>query len=205
MVLKFTLLGDGTSDAALVPIIERVIEEALPDFAFRVEFASNLGAIGSNLSTRIAAVMKRYPCEILLVHRDAENQHVDARLEEIRNASQGLSTAIVAVVPVRMTEAWLLLDGDAIRSASGNPYGSTPLSIPRANQIENIPNPKQLLFELLTSASELRGRRRASFNPREHVRRVAELVSNHDLLRQLPSFQRFESELIAATGTFTQS
>lgn len=203
MVLKFTLLGDGTSDAALVPIIEKIVEEALPDSAFRVEFASNLGAIGSDLSTRIAAVMKRYPCEILLVHRDAENQNMDARLEEIRNASQDLSVAIVSIVPVRMTEAWLLLDRDAIRSASGNPNGSTPLNIPRASQIENIPNPKQLLFDLLTTASELGGRRRASFNPREHVRRVAELISNHNLLRQLPSFQRFENELMAATDTFT--
>jgi hypothetical protein len=36
----------------------------------------------------------------------------------------------IPVVPVRMTEAWLLADEFAIRSAPGNPNGTQSLDLP---------------------------------------------------------------------------
>ena len=110
--------------------------------------------------------MDLYPCDLLFVHRDAEGVPHRSRVEEIEIAMQevravhegaGLPPHVV-VVPVRMTEAWLLFDEAAIRRAAGNPNGRVSLQLPPGDP-EEIADPKQLLHDLLRTASELGGRR----------------------------------------------
>jgi len=88
-----------------------------------------------------------------------------------------------------MTEAWLLIDESAIREASGNPNGRTPLALPRTRDLEKLPDPKELLYELLRQASELSGRRLAKFKPDECVHRLAELIDDFSPLCGLPAFK----------------
>jgi hypothetical protein len=40
---------------------------------------------------------------------------------------------VVCVVPVRMMEAWLLIDEMAIRRVAGNPNGRIPIELPVLN------------------------------------------------------------------------
>ncbi len=89
-----------------------------------------------------------------------------------------------------MTEAWLLFDESAIRLASGNPNGKVPLKIPHISRLEDQPDPKQLLHELLTAASELSGRRRKSFDPKAGTRSIARLLDDFSPLRKLSAFRR---------------
>ena len=84
----------------------------------------------SELRRRIEASLELYPCDLLFVHRDAENRPIDQRAAEIVTAAEGLQFPIVRVIPVRMMEAWLLTDEGAIRSAAGNPNGTDPLNVP---------------------------------------------------------------------------
>jgi hypothetical protein len=95
-----------------------------------------------------------------------------------------------------MTEAWLLFDGDAIRSAAGNPLGSVCLELPPLRRIEGLPDPKAQLHDLLLAAAEVTGRRRKRFRRdlAVTVHRVAELVGDFAPLRQLPAFARFERD-----------
>jgi hypothetical protein len=92
-----------------------------------------------------------------------------------------------------MMEAWLLTDASALRRAAGNPNGRHPLSLPRPQEIEDLPDPKTLLRDLLLDASGLRGRRRRSSSVNLH--RVAELTEGFEALRRLPAFQAMEAEL----------
>ena len=84
---------------------------------------------------------------------------------------------VVCVVPVRMQEAWLLIDEAALRRAAGNPNGTQPLAMPDVQRLEELTDPKQLISELLRQASELQGRRLERFNWRSSVHRVAEMIS----------------------------
>lgn len=104
---------------------------------------------------------------------DAERESRAVRQGEIETAvSASLNTVSywIPVIPVRMTEAWLLIDERAIRQAADNPNGSVPLNLPSVSRLERFPDPKALLNELLIEASEKTGRRRAKF------RRISELA-----------------------------
>ena len=120
-------------------------------------------------------------------------QEIEAAAREAAEAGPRFR---VPIVPVRMTEAWLLLETDAIRRAADNPNGDIPLAMPRLRDIETQPDPKHLLDDLLIAASEKNGRRRDMFRRELAWRRarVATLIQDYSPLRQVPAFASFASE-----------
>lgn len=144
-----------------------------------------------------ASALDPYPCELLFVHRDAESIHPQVRRRGIDEAwtPQTVGQPLVAIIPVRMTEAWLLLDETAIRSASGNPNGTMPLKLPGAARLESLKDPEALLFEALRTASGRAAGRLKAFSPEARRHRVAELTASFEPLRALPSFVRLEAQL----------
>jgi hypothetical protein len=120
------------------------------------------------------------------------------RYDEVNGAvaearQRGFTLPHVCVVPVRMQEAWLLLDEAAIRRASGNPNGRMALALPGPHAIEATPNPKTELHGLLTTASGRHGRRRKKFRPQVQAHLVTRYVRDFGCLRALPGFQRLET------------
>jgi hypothetical protein len=160
-------------------------------------FVVQVAAPGTNLRERLVRALKDYPCDVLFIHRDAERETRERRLDEIRRAvSAAGAPTFVPVVPVRMTEAWLLIDKSAIRRAAGNPNGGAHLPLPQPARLENVADPKRLLRECLIRASEKTGRRLQQFERDlpERAQRVAELIDDFSPLRQLPAFQAFEND-----------
>src|SRR5262245_46782466 len=129
MPFRFTLVGDGSTDSALVPIIDSVLKQVpkVCQAGYGIEFT--LGKSEDRecdgLAGRIEIALREFPCHAIFVHRDAEDADASGRLQEIADALASLQDLPqhVAVVPVRMTEAWLLIDIAAIRKASDNPTG----------------------------------------------------------------------------------
>lgn len=195
-IIRYTLLADGSSDMALISIINWLINQHFPDCRFEHQYVRNLGKVGSILSERISAALILFPCEILFVHRDAESQPLAFRREEIIVATNKIIDACVPIVPVRMTEAWLLSDEAAIRAAANNRNGRQPLDLPKKNQWESLIDAKQTLFDLLATASGKTGRALHKFHPDKHRHRITELTENFSSLRGLPSFDAFEESLI---------
>ena len=64
--------------------------------------------------------------------------------------------------------------------------------------LEQVADPKDVLFGLLRSASELSGRRLSAFDVNRSRRRVAEFVSDFSPLRALESFRRLEENVATA-------
>src|ERR1035437_5826671 len=198
-VLKTTLLSDGSSDRTLVPILDWLLHHIVTartlsgtqwaDLRYRRKQPQNL-------EERVRFAVEDYPCDILFVHRDAEAQSPADRRTEVLNAVQhlGSNPPAACVIPVRMTEAWLLLDERAIRLASGNPRGRQPLSLPVPASIERVADPKEALFQALRIASEQTGRRLRDLRVEERRHRVAERM-DYELLRNLSAFQSLENEL----------
>lgn len=196
--LTYTLLGDGTSDR----LLDYPIRWALSSLGVIVELGQwadlrYTKPQPSTLTDRAVAALELYPAELLLVHRDAERLPLTERVNEIRRAMSTVKDKHVAIVPVRMTEAWLLHDESAIRRASGNPNGTVQLSLPSPARVEADPDPKATLESALLTASELTGRRRqkrkADFSAMRA--RTAELIGSYEPVRASSAFQRFLDEL----------
>ena len=192
-----TLVMDGPSDACLVPIVEWTVRQNAPQIDFRLEVADrNLPPLRNGLRARILAAIKQFPCDILLIHRDAEALPRVERVTEIRHASVNVQAGLVPVVPVRMSEAWLLSDVAATRNLGTDPNGGAHLA--RSGDWEGMPDPKQCLNEALIRATELNVRRRGRFNVCRARVRVAELTADFQALRRIESFREFEREMNAA-------
>jgi hypothetical protein len=155
----------------------------------------------TGLHQKIRAAVELFPCDLLFVHRDAEREPRANRVAEIQAAIQRISSDLfagrpyVCVVPVRMTEAWLLFDEDAIRLAAGNPRSATPLCLPPLSKVEDLPDPKTVLNEILLRATEKPVRRLRKFRTGQAVQRLAELIQDFSPLRKATAFQTLEQEL----------
>jgi hypothetical protein len=193
--LACTLAGDGVSDRSLRTVLGWVLSQL--SLSQNRGFVVQVAAPGHNLRERLAKAIQHYPCDVLFVHRDAEKDPREKRVEEIREAASLVGVgACVPVVPVRMTEAWLLIDEAAIRRAAGNPNGEAPLPLPRVANLETVADPKEVLRKCLIQASEKTGRRLRQLERDlpERVQRVAELITDFSPLRQLPAFHAFERD-----------
>ena len=210
--IRYTLISDGSSDRALLPILTWVLRERGGVNRIQPEWADlrRLPIPPQTLCERILTAINLYPCDLLFIHRDAEGEDPDHRYEEIRNALKeaevkDIRTPAICVVPVRMTEAWLLINESAIRFAAGNPNGMKPLNLPDLSTIEQIQDPKEKLSDILRKASGLRGRRLKTFNMGESRIRVTELIDDFSPLRELKAFQRLEEDIskLKQSGWYT--
>jgi hypothetical protein len=192
--LSFTLVGEGPSDRALIPILTWLLRILGVELPIQSAFHSRKGI---SLRAKIRQAVQLYYCDLLFIHRDADRERREDRKDEIRAALAAAEIderlPSVCVVPVRMTEAWLLIDEQAIRRASGNPGGSQFLDLPQIPRLERIPDPKKTLHGALRSACGLHGRRLRSFEP--DVDLLANLIEDFRPLRRLKAFQALEEDV----------
>jgi hypothetical protein len=184
----------------LLPIIRWVIHNRLgPELPINPRTVVRAGPVGKRLE---AALRQSADCDLLVVHRDAvhgDHQH-EARIAEITDAVAVLaagSTRLpqhVCVVPVRMSEAWLLFDETAIRRAAGRPNGKVQLNLPRRG-FDSIADPKQVLNDALDRASERTGRKLEAFKRDRRPSWVADWIGDFSPLQRLPAFRHFEGEI----------
>lgn len=197
--LRYTLLSDGSSDQALQPILDWLLHKYFLGYAVQAAWAdfARLPRPPKTLSDRINIALKLYPCDILFVHRDAEKVAPAKRVAEIKSALRKSADSLtsICVVPVRMQEAWLLFDEAAIRRAAGNPGGKVPLDLPSPAKLEALPDPKQVLHELLRAASGKQGRRLKMFKISKAAFRVTSFIEDFSPLRALLAFKDLEEQI----------
>jgi hypothetical protein len=87
--VDFTLLTDGSSDRCLVPLLTRLIKTYHSEMVANGKWAdlSVLREAPKGLDNRIRKAVELYPCNVLFVHRDAEGETREKRVEEIRSAA----------------------------------------------------------------------------------------------------------------------
>ena len=138
--------------------------------------------------------------ELLFLHTDGEGDPEAARRERIEPAQRRIEKELsimagrtVAVVPVRETEAWAMVDGEAIRQTFGTHLDNRALGVPsRSRDVESIPDPKSALNKAYRAVTGKRKRRKS---PAYLLETLGERVSLPKL-RKVPAYQRFEQELI---------
>lgn len=199
-LLRYALLADGTSDDVLLEIVDWALRQR--DCLGDGEFFPAIRQPGrGRLVERLRdAVEDNGSYDLLFVHRDAENERIDARVNQIQAAVEkaGVAVAHVPIVPVRMTEAWLLFDERLIRRAAANPNGRMRIDVPKPSTLERLADPKSALVKALVTASSTKGRLRRTFDKNYARRRIAQLADDFSALRQLEAFRRFEADLDTA-------
>lgn len=204
--INYTLLSEGTTDKALLAIIDWLFRSKRSDLAVNGDWA-NIAAMPvrlPSLAAKIRASIEAYPCDILFVHRDSDNVSPEQRRGEIIEALGDADCnhhPLICVIPIRMVEAWLLFDESAIRDAVGNPNGRTRLNLPPLRRLETLPNPKEILRRVLEQASELTGRRRKDFGTAQTLVDLSLLIEDYSPLRQLSAFRRLEADIQAYLET----
>lgn len=151
-----------------------------------------------------------YGYHLLLLHADADDstpqrawkERIAPGIEQVHRAyanGENVCERCVPVIPVYMTEAWLLVDGEAFRRAVGTSRRLDELGFPnRAAAAETVADPKSLLEQAFQTSLEDRPRRR-----RRH-RRIGELYEplgrtiRLDQLGHLNAYNRFRNDLADA-------
>lgn len=220
MRIRFLLVCEGSSDDALVHHIKKLLikcgateADGTPDH--RIPSAVKQGqetslAVKVEQGLKLSGALDLLP-DLLFIHRDADHYRntnaagPDKRYNEIQAAVQSVRYhgRYVGVVPVRMTEAWLLANECEIRCVAGKPDNRCNLNLPALRGIERIGNPKQCLQELLLQAGSPKGRRRIKDFKSEnkfmsHRRQLIENLPVGGPLERLPSWVRFRNDTIAA-------
>ena len=201
MRIRFLLICEGSSDAALVSHIQALlidcdVSEADGTASFRGRRVSDKVRLGLQYHGSV---------NLLFVHRDADKEIPDVRYHEIRQgvSAAGYDRGWIGVVPVRMMEAWLLADEAGIRRVAGRPRGTEPLDLPAPGDLEGISDPKQTLREVLMKAGAPRGiRRRKRFQADFGVfrKQLAENLRPGGSLEQVAAWTRFRDDVAAAVG-----
>ena len=186
--LTWSIVADGGTDQMLVPAIEWAIHRLDSDVEIlEPEFRKRHGSVREFLHAYESGAM------LIFVHRDSENLALADRLVEFDGITR---SDVVPVVPVQMSEAWILFNGSAVARAAGSP--GTEVHVPGIGEIENIRNPKERLDELLLlAAGSPTGRRGKIFRRSIAQRRVsvADYIADYSPLENVPAFQRFQDAL----------
>lgn len=200
----FVLVTEGSSDAALEHPLRWLLQSNGVNRSIDGGWFDHreLPRKPRSLTEKIrAALDSNESCNLLFVHRDGdrESDPLFKRAREIREAIGSLDLKQscpphVCVVPVRMTEAWFLFEVAAIRMAVGNPRGRVALRLPSPNQVEGL-DAKEVLHDLMLSATELPHRRLRSFSEGAMFLRLASLVRDFSPLRSLLAFKALEQDI----------
>ncbi|MGW5210086.1 DUF4276 family protein [Streptomyces sp. NPDC004051] len=185
--LSLALLTEGASDQwFLVPLIDRQVAElalkASVGFDYSGVVAGECHTVAHrDLVTREVTDLLHY-FDIVVIHHDHNER---SKVEAIRERFPGEAHRIVALVPVRETEAWMLADPEALRESA--PTRDAAWKVPR--DVQKIADPKAVL------KAALGGRRDAEHD----FARLGQTVAL-DALGKVPAYRRWTAELRAEMG-----
>lgn len=201
--LRVTLRAEGPSDDMLLPIIRWSLHRHFGEIPVddRLADTRQLRETPHTLAEKIAAAERLFPCDVLFIHLDADKdpllkrRQIASAVAELR--AEGFVTPHICIIPVRESEAWVLIDEAAIREAAENRRGKVKLHLPSRKKLETVADPKAALDELIRTASELTGRAWDKFIGRFRPFWVADCITDYSPLLDLPAFRAFDADVKA--------
>ena len=202
--MELALIAEGTSDKVLVPPIHWLCIDISPNQSYEIEpiIFDNVTP-KPDLSAKIEIVLRQNRHQIILVHRDQDNMTRTDRIREIDSAVESAQkkydtvsqTRCVPVIPVRMTEAWFLIDEIAIKKAAGYPQNKAELDLPKPRQLEGIADAKELLYQKIKIASGHTGRKLKKVRPQQTIHILADTIEDYSPLNDLDAFKLLRQDL----------
>lgn len=206
------LFTEGTTD---VRFLSSIVERTLLDIAFECtgDIETELEIIkfektGMSFIDQILEASKigyeKYSMLILFVHTDSDDINDTLVFEsKIIPAQKKISIQdesifckhIIAIVPIQMTESWMLADSQLIKDEIG--IDKTDGELGLNSNPETINNPKKLIQEIIRlSKLDLTKRRRAKGLDISDLYQIIGQKIELDKLNKLPSYLKFKESLI---------
>ncbi len=158
----------------------------------------------------LRAARTAYGYHLLLLHADSDARSRDDALSEriepgmrralnASNSGSNLCESMVPVIPVRMTESWMLADPETLINVIGTRKTVRDLMLPdNPSGVERIADPKGKLRAVLKVLLDGRAhRRRRDVNVGNLYEPLARSISI-DRLERVPAFRSFQMELTAS-------
>jgi len=137
---------------------------------------------------------------ILCVHVDSDHisdknvmdRKITPAIDALNEFTDGICKVVVPIVPVTMSEAWILADKELFKAEIGTSLSDESLKINK--NPETVANPKALIEEALRIAQEDLPRRRDKLTIGELYQPIGQKISI-EKLNNLSSFQKFKKSL----------
>lgn len=195
-----------TDNRFLLSIIRRTFEAVALECESEIEVyePQPVTAAADTFAATVVAVARVAAAQgalVLCVHADADardDEHVRTHkvspaLAALQNAALPGSPALVALIPVRMSEAWMLADKTLLKDEIGTSLSDAALGLHRAP--EAYADPKAVIEESIRLAHEDRPRRhRQQLTIGEIYLPLGQKIALARLAA-LPSYQRFRADV----------
>jgi Domain of unknown function (DUF4276) len=198
--LVFGFYGEEQIDYAfLMPLIARTLTQLVPDaYVFPYEIPEQKGL--TQIEQLMFASHEGRGYNFIVVHLDADDASPDNAYQErfqpdlatvLKTSPLEYNHDLVPLIPVYMTEAWMLADFDAFREVIGTKLSPKELGFPEyPKAIEKISDPK-ILFRQAIAAS----RSGKHINTEEMYEPLARQITL-TRLSEIPAYIDFRERLI---------
>lgn len=205
------LFTEGTTD---VRFLESVVKKTLDDLAFECtgDIETELKVIdidktGLSFNEQVFLASKmakeEYDVLMLFVHTDADcnddsivfnSKIIPAKTFLEEQDDELVCKKVIAIVPVQMTEAWMLADKNLLKDEIGIEGTDIDLGIHR--RPEEISNPKAVIENIirLSKESQVKRKRRSGLNISDLYQIIGQKIELSEL-ESLPSYNKFKSSL----------
>lgn len=199
----------ATERRFLPPLVQRIAEEVLLNNGlgntdvFPPEFVRLKNSKSSQAERILEAAKQVNGLHLLIVHVDADEKTEDeARIERIepglqliRGSIEPICRDVVPIIPIRTTEAWMLVDTAKLCEVIGITEIPEGIALPRPTRLEAHNNPKSLLNSIIKTARERRPRSRIDVaDIHEPLARQIDLAA----LSHLQAYAKFKADFMVA-------
>jgi hypothetical protein len=204
-IIQIAYTTEGTTDERFLGnIIEKTFEDLLFESDTEIEIHSPVHVIEAcdTFKEKIRAVAIKYNYfHVICIHCDSDDQDSNAVLinkinpafDIVKNTDDACKN-LVAVIPVQMTEAWMLADIDLLLTEINTDKTCGELNLPcKARNVETIADPKTRIKEALRAA-QIGSRRRSKLSISNLYTPISQKLTIRQL-EQLPSFRSFKEEV----------
>lgn len=197
-MLVFGFCGEGIADYKFtLEVVRRTVQDLLPTEDVQAESIEHIGGTQEERIIYFAERTNGY--HMAFVHLDADGRTRDRAYAErfypgyqqVQERQDGVNKMLVPIIPIRMTEAWMLADFEAFKDITGTRKTAADLNFPSSpHQVETL-DAKEVFESAVRNA---RPGRRRHLTPKDIYLPLAEVV-RLALLRRVPAFEAFESDL----------
>lgn len=212
--LVLALYAEGRTDERFLPlIIRRTAEQIiLEQGKFPVDVSEPIVLrIKEPKPPNRAACVLRAACQAkgyhaLVVHSDADDSKPERAMAErlqpgfdlVSKEKYKACRQLVPIIPIRMTEAWMLADVKALQEVIGTDLDADGMGIPKkAKSVENDADPKKRLENAVRNVEKhhsRRSRRRRRIKLGSLYEPLGESISLESL-KPLSAYRRFRNDL----------
>ena len=207
--LVLALYAEGRTDERFLPvIIQRAADQILRQHALDLvdilePLSLKADSAVSSHEERILSVAKQAAgFHALIVHADADAPTADNALQDrfepgrrlVQESENDVCRDLLPIIPIRMTEAWMMADVEVFREVVGTDLTADQLGFPaRSHQVEAVRDPKHKLAIALNQIF-VRRRRRKKVHLGQYYEPLARRI-RLNRLENVPAFRWFINDL----------